>query len=149
MSLVRFDRASYPEELVTIERRLQQACAHLLVWDARSSLAARGKPKTIRLDNGPEFAGRLLDSRPSERCRARGINLGRGSISRRCRDHISKSSRCGHNQRGSAARLQVLRPLDHFASIAAPDRAAQFGHGRCASKKSASDISVLSMNVAA
>jgi putative transposase len=24
-------------------------------------VAARGKPKTIRVDTGPEFAGRLLD----------------------------------------------------------------------------------------
>jgi hypothetical protein len=139
VSLVRFDRVSYPEELVTIERRLQKACGTpprlVLVWGARSSLAARGKPKTIRLDNGPELARRLLDQSVYLNGVESGYQLGPAiNISALPRSNLEILT-MWHNQRGSAARLQVLRPLDHFASIAAPVRAPQFGDGRCAIKK--------------
>jgi len=87
-------------------------------------VAARGNPKTIRVDNGPEFAGRLLD----QSAYLNGVELAGISwinISA-CRDYISnaKSSRCWHNQRGSAARLQILSPIANFAAPPRPGRAA-------------------------
>jgi len=135
VSLVRFDRASHPEELVAIERRLQKACGTPPRLGCSIVSAARGKPKTIRLDNGPELARRLLDQSVYLNGVESGYQLGPSiNISALPRSNLEILT-MWHNQRGSAARLQVLRPLDHFASIAAPVRAPQFGDGRCAIKK--------------
>ena len=135
MSLVRFDRVSYPEELVTIERRLQKACGTPPRLGCSIVSCRTGKPKTIRLDNGPELARRLLDQSVYLNGVESGYQLGPAiNISALPRSNLEILT-MWHNQRGSAARLQVLRPLDHFASIAAPVRAPQFGDGRCAIKK--------------
>jgi hypothetical protein len=80
----------------------------------------RGKPKTIRVDNGPEFAGRLLD----QWAYLNGVGAGllqAGNANRQCphrslqrpypgrvpqRQLVLLAGRCPRSDRGAANRLQ-------------------------------------------